>query len=137
MEEIVLAQSPRSVRLAVEGTTGIVFVTAAAILPFRLTANRCQTNPPGDTSSEWSFSSYCTALHAVHVFDYPDAVSGGGILEGVFALPIVISLAGLIVGLRIGSVARVRKALLLSCGLVALMILLALTLASATFHPCC
>ena len=123
--------------MVVEGAIGLVLVTAAAVVPFQMTANRCQTSPPDDTGSDWSFSGYCTALHAAHVVNYPDSVSGGGVLEGVFALPVVISLVGLIIGYRLGSVWSLRGALLLSSGLVVLLVILALTLASARFHPCC
>lgn len=130
-------QPPSQPRIAVRGTAGLAMVSLASIVPFGLTASRCDTNPPDDATSEWSFSSYCSAFHALHLFNYPDTVSGGGIVEGVFALPILISLAGFMIALRARRIAPLTSALVISGAIVLLLTVCALTMASATFHPCC
>jgi hypothetical protein len=132
MERRLLARQPRD-ELIAEGVAGLAAVALASVLPFAVTADRCDTSPPDDTSSAWSFSGYCQAFHAVHLFNSPDTVSGGGVLEGVFVLPTAI-VAGLMIALRVRRSRPIRGSLLLSGALVLLLTVLAFTLASATFH---
>lgn len=120
-------------RIAAEGAISLVLVGVASTVVFRLTATRCDTDPVGDTDSTWRFSGYCKALHSQHLFNYPDNVSGGGLLEGLFVLPVVVSLTGLAYALRCRRISPVRTALYVSGALIVLPVIAAVSFASASF----
>ncbi len=105
----------------------------AAWIPFQLTVTRCATDPPGDTDSTWRFSGYCKAFHSLHLFNYPDSVTGGGLLNAVFLLPALIIGIAAVRSRRGHRVPAFRTAVFFSGALAGLFIVLALTLASATF----
>ena len=127
MEQSRVAPRPRDGLIA-EGVAGLVGVALASVLPFAVTTDRCDTSPPDDASA--NFSGYCKAFHAAHLFNSPDTVSGGGVLEGVFMLPVAIVLAGLVIALRARRARPIRRALLLSGALILLLTVLGFTLAS-------
>ena len=102
-----------------------------SLIAYSATQVRCDTVPEEETG--WHFSRYCTALHSLHLFNYPDKVSGGGVLEGIFALPALFTIAGLIIALRIRRFAPLGRALSLAGLLIALLFVLNFVFASATY----
>jgi hypothetical protein len=99
---------------------------------FLLTAGRCQTSPPGDTDSTWRFSTYCRGLHSVHLFNFPDAVSGGGLLNAIFLIPAVCAAVGWWYVAR-GNIRRARHAFTLLGASLIVLLAAALLAASASF----
>ncbi len=129
MEPQDIAQPPSRSDLLAIGAGALFFVALGSLLAFVVTQVRCDTNPQDDTG--WHFSSYCTALHSLHVVNFPDTVSGGGLLEGIFALPILFVIVGLIFAIRRRRFAPLRTALSVAGPFIALLYVLAVVFASA------
>jgi hypothetical protein len=80
----------------------------------------------------WRFSGYCRALHSTHLFNFPDTVSGGGALEGVFVLFVLLTIGGLLIAIRSRRSAPLGTAVSLAVLAVAVLLVVAFALASAT-----
>jgi drug/metabolite transporter superfamily protein YnfA len=68
----------------------------------------------------------------VHLFNFPDAVSGGGLLNAVFLIPPVCAVAGCWYVAR-GNRRRARQALMLLGASLSVLLAAALLAASASF----
>jgi hypothetical protein len=113
------------------GAGALFFIALGSFLAFTVTQVRCDTSPQDDTG--WHFSNYCTALHSLHVVNFPDSVSGGGVLEGIFVLPILVTIGGMIFAIRARRFGPLLRALSVAGFLVALLFVLAVVFASATY----
>ncbi len=131
MEPQDIAQPPSRSDLLAIGAGALFFVALGSFLAFAVTDTNCDTSPQDDTG--WHFSNYCTALHSLHIVNFPDTVSGGGVLEGIFVLPVLFIIVGLIFAIRRRRFTPLRTALSVAGTLVALLYVLAVVFASATY----
>jgi hypothetical protein len=129
--------------LASIGFVGLLCAAAASYGDLVLTNRSCtpeilsyyERASPRDMS-EFHVSGYCSALHAIHVVNHPDTGLGGGILEGIFVVPVVLLLPGLAFALPRGRVEPLKTALYLSGAAWVLLLVLALFAASTrSIHP--
>jgi ABC-type uncharacterized transport system permease subunit len=77
-------------------------------------------------------SGYCRALHDVHVVNYPATGLGGGVLEGIFLVPVLVVLLGLVIALRRRQFEPLKSTLYLSSAVWAFLLVLAFVAASTT-----
>jgi hypothetical protein len=119
------------------GFVGFVYVAAASYFDLVLTNRSCTPEilsfyerVSTRVMSEFHVSSYCRALHAVHVIDYPATGLGGGVLEGIFAVPVVLLVLGLAVALRRRKVEPLKTSLYLSSAAWVILLVLAVVAAS-------
>jgi hypothetical protein len=112
------------------GAVALFFVALGSFVACALTQVRCDTSPQDEAG--WHFSNYCTALHSLHVVNFPDSVSGGGVLEGIFVLPVLITIGGMIFAICTRRFGPLLGALSVAGILVALLFVLAVVFASAT-----
>ena len=115
-------------------TCGTAFVGALSAEALRLSASRCETGPPNDTSSEWHFSAYCNALSWGHVVDYPDWYRGGGPLDLIFLLPVLLTMGAGVRLARRGWTPVIGRTVVASVALAGLLLLLSLTAASVSLQ---
>ena len=113
---------------------GTAVVGALSAEALRLSASRCATSPPNDTSSEWHFSAYCNALSWGHVVDYPDWYRGGGPLNLIFLIPALLMIGAAMRLARHGWTRVVGRAGVASVALAGLLLLLSLTAASVSLQ---
>ncbi|HEU0316870.1 MAG TPA: hypothetical protein VFR49_06045 [Solirubrobacteraceae bacterium] len=100
------------------------------------TESKCNSSPDGDTfNPQWAFSGYCKAL-AFHPYVDPAHVAGG-LLPGIFGLPVLAVLIATLVATRIRRLGPIKWGLCVGVALVVCLFALDLAFADATFHGCC
>ena len=109
--------------IALASAGALFYITLGSAAVLFLTSLRCDTNPQDDPG--WQFSTYCRALHSARLFHYPDNVSGGGVLNAIFLVPLAITVTGVIVANQACNIVWLKRAVYASfAALVALLIFL-------------